>query len=377
MSPSFLAGSFLKLATSGVQQLTPYQPGKPVEELERELGISDSIKLASNENPLGPSPLAIDALAKHSSLINYYPDGGGFALSNKLAQKHQLDASNITLGNGSNDILELVTRAFLTPLRSAVFSEHSFAVYPIVVQAVGAKANVARAFPEDHESMPLGHDPDALLSQIDDTTRIIFIANPNNPTGTWLTPEMLEALFEKVAQDIIIVLDLAYTEYMDENIKPPIKQWLEKFPNLVVTQTFSKVYALAGLRIGYSMSNPEIADILNRVRQPFNTNMLAQAAALASLDDSEHVIKSVEMNNIGKTFLQDAFVEMELDYLPTMGNFISVNVKQDGMALYEKLLQQGVIVRPVANYAMPEYLRITIGTQQQNERFVETLTQCL
>lgn len=377
MSQSFIAGSFLKLATSGVQQLIPYQPGKPVEELERELGIADSIKLASNENPLGPSPLALNAIKNIVSSINYYPDGGGFALSNKLAQKHQLDASNITLGNGSNDILELVTRAFLTPLHSAVFSEYSFAVYPIVVQAVGAKANVAKAYPEDHETMPLGHDPVAILSQIDDSTRIVFIANPNNPTGTWLTPAALEDLFGKLADNIIIVLDLAYTEYMDEEFKPPINQWIEKFPNLVVTQTFSKVYALAGLRIGYSISNPEIADILNRVRQPFNTNMLAQAAAIASLDDAEHVKKSVEMNNAGKKLLQDAFAELDLKYPPTMGNFISVNVKQDGMALYEKLLQKGVIVRPVANYDMPEYLRITIGTQQQNERFVETLKQCL
>ncbi len=377
MTQSGSADFFLKLATSGVQQLTPYQPGKPVEELERELGISNSIKLASNENPLGPSPAALEAITQLSSTINYYPDGGGFALSHKLAQKHQLDAANITLGNGSNDILELVTRAFLTPQHSAVFSEHSFAVYPIVVQAVGAKANIAKAFAEDHDTMPLGHDPDALLSQIDDSTRIIFIANPNNPTGTWLTPAVLEQLFAEIADDIIIVLDLAYTEYMDEAIKPPIKQWLEKFPNLVVTQTFSKVYALAGLRIGYSMSNPEIADILNRVRQPFNTNILAQAAAMASLDDAEHVINSVAMNNAGKTFLQNAFDEMGLDYLPSMGNFIAVNVKQDGAGLYEKLLQQGVIVRPVANYAMPEYLRITIGTQQQNERFVETLKQCM
>ena len=369
--------SFLELATKGVQQLTPYQPGKPVEELERELGISGSIKLASNENPLGPSPLVLNAITNISSSINYYPDGGGFALSHRLAQKHQLDVSNITLGNGSNDILELVTRAFLSPLHSAVFSQHSFAVYPLVVQAVGAQANVAKAFPESHQTMPLGHDPDALLSQIDENTRIIFIANPNNPTGTWLTPATLEDLFSNIRQNIIIVLDLAYTEYMDEKLKPPIKSWLEKFPNLVVTQTFSKVYALAGLRIGYSMSNPEIADVLNRVRQPFNTNMLAQAAAIASLDDSEHVFKSVQMNNAGKAFLQNAFTEMNLNYLPTMGNFISVKVKQDGLALYQNLLQHGVIVRPVANYAMPEYLRITIGTQEQNERFIETLKQCL
>ena len=377
MAQSFLAGSYLKLATSGVQQLTPYQPGKPVEELERELGISNSIKLASNENPLGPSPLALEAIANCSASINYYPDGGGFALSKQLAQKHQVQTSNITLGNGSNDILELVTRAFLTPQHSAVFSQHSFAVYPIVVQAVGAKANVAEAFPESHETMPLGHDPDALLAQIDDATRIMFIASPNNPTGTWLSPDTLETLFDKIPEDVIIVLDLAYTEYMDEDVKPPIKQWLKQFPNLLITQTFSKVYALAGLRIGYSISNPEIADILNRVRQPFNTNMLAQHAAIASLSDGEHVSKSITMNNAGKSFLQKSFAEMNLSYLPTMGNFISVNVQQDGLALYQKLLQQGVIVRPVANYDMPEYLRITIGLQDQNERFVEALKQCL
>ncbi|MDT8282302.1 MAG: histidinol-phosphate transaminase [Gammaproteobacteria bacterium] len=377
MAQSFIAGSFLKLATPGVQQLTAYQPGKPVEELERELGIRGSIKLASNENPLGPSQAALEAIDKVSSSINYYPDGAGFALTKRLAQKHQLQAFNITLGNGSNDILELVTRAFLTAEHSAVFSEYSFAVYPIVVQAVGARANVAKAFPEDHAFMPLGHDPDALLAQIEEDCRMVFIANPNNPTGTWLTPSMLDDLFSKIPQDIIIVLDLAYTEYMDEAMKPPIKQWLEKYPNLVVTQTFSKVYALAGLRIGYAISNAEIADILNRVRQPFNTNSLAQAAALASLDDDAHVTRSVAMNNAGKIFLQDAFEDMGLRYLPTMGNFISVNVRQDGHSVYRKLLQQGVIVRPVANYHMPGYLRITIGTQPQNVRFIEALEQCL
>jgi histidinol-phosphate aminotransferase len=372
-----MAQSYLELATQGVQQLTPYQPGKPVEELERELGITDSIKLASNENPLGPSPLAVDAIKRLSTAINYYPDGAGFALSHALAEKQGLDIRNITLGNGSNDILELVTRAYLTPQHSAVFSQYSFTVYPIVVQAVGAKANVAAAYADDHETMPLGHDPEALLAQIDASTRMIFIANPNNPTGTWLTPAELEALFSRIASDIIIVLDLAYTEYMATALQPPIKQWLQQFPNLVITQTFSKVYALAGLRIGYAMSNPEVADVLNRVRQPFNTNMLAQAAAIASLADTNHVSNSVTMNNAGKTFLQNAFNEMQLSYLPTMGNFISVNVAQDGTSLYQKLLEQGVIVRPVANYAMPAYLRITIGTQQQNERFIDALKRCL
>lgn len=369
--------SFLSMATPGVQQLTPYQPGKPVEELERELGIRNSIKLASNENPLGPGKNAISAIESHMRQINYYPDGGGYALSQRIAELQGVDRKCITLGNGSNDILELVTRAFLTSQHSAVFSEYSFAVYPIVVQAVGARANVARAYPEDHREMPLGHDPEAMLSAIDDDTRIVFIANPNNPTGTWLTPDVLENMFSRIAGDIIIVLDLAYTEYLDDALKPPVNRWLQQFPNLVITRTFSKIYALAGLRIGYSVSHPEIADLLNRVRQPFNTNLLAQAAALASLDDEEHVIKSVNMNNQGKQLLQQGFEKIGLNYLPTMGNFIAVNVAQDGALLYQKLLRQGVIVRPVANYAMPQYLRVTIGTQEQNERFLTTLDQCL
>lgn len=380
MTSSFPAGRYLNLATAGVQQLNPYQPGKPVETLERELGITDSIKLASNENPLGPSPLALEAMARVSSSINYYPDGGGYALSNRLAERHQVDAACITLGNGSNDILELVTRAFLTPDQSAVFSAHSFAVYPIVVQAVGARANVAAANPEQFDTsdaMPLGHNTDAMLSQIDDDTRIVFIANPNNPTGTWLTPDQLTDLFDAIADDVIIVLDLAYTEYMDADLRPPITSWLNRYPNLVITQTFSKVYALAGLRIGYSISNPEIADVLNRVRQPFNTNLIAQAAALASLDDSEHVEKSVAMNNAGKQYLQQSLDAIGLKYLPTMGNFIALNVKQDGLELYQKLLHQGVIVRPVANYEMPDYLRVTIGTAQQNERFINALNSCI
>jgi len=369
--------SYLELATAGVQKLTPYQPGKPVEELERELGISNSVKLASNENPLGPSPKAVEAIRRLADGINFYPDGGGYALSQRIADEHGLKAENITLGNGSNDILELITRAYLTPQQSAVFSEHSFAVYPIVVQAVGARANVAKALPEDHATMPLGHDAHAMLDSIDTDTRIIFIANPNNPTGTWLEPDVLDDMFRQIHDDVIIVLDLAYTEYMSRELRPPINAWLEKYPNLVITQTFSKVYALAGLRIGYALSNPEIAGVLNRVRQPFNTNLLAQAAALASLDDRDHVLASVALNEQGKAFLQQSFDLIGLKYLPSMGNFIAVNVRQDGVALYQKLLREGVIVRPVANYAMPEYLRVTIGTADQNVRFIDALKKCM
>ena len=366
---------FISLATPGVQHLTPYLPGKPVEELERELGISNSIKLASNENPLGPGKTAVEAMSKQLASVNYYPDGGGYALSRRIAEANNVDVANVTLGNGSNDILELVTRAYLTPAHSAVFSEYSFAVYPIVVQAVGAQANVAAAYPETHDSMPLGHDPDAILDSIEANTRLVFIANPNNPTGTWLTPAQLLDLFERIRDDIIIVLDLAYIEYMDADLQPDIPAWLQRFPNLVITRTFSKVYALAGLRIGYSLSHPDIADVLNRVRQPFNTNLLAQTAAQASLADTAHVEKSIAMNNAGKKLLASAFASMGLPTLPTMGNFISVNVKQDGQALYQRLLKRGVILRPVANYNMPDYLRITIGTEEQNQRLLESLSQ--
>ena len=365
--------SFIELATPGVQKLTPYQPGKPVEELERELGISNSIKLASNENPLGPSPVVLEAIEKQLSCINYYPDGGGYALSERIARENNVELANVTLGNGSNDILELVTRAYLSAQDSAVFSAHSFAVYPIVVQAVGARANVASAYPESHETMPLGHDPDAIVAAIESDTRIVFIANPNNPTGTWLTPEQLLALFKRIDESIIIVLDLAYIEYMDAALQPDIAAWLKQFPNLVITRTFSKVYALAGLRIGYALTHPDIADVLNRVRQPFNTNMLAQAAALAALDDVAHVQKSVAMNNAGKALLQKEFANMKLPVLPSMGNFISVNVKCDGVDLYQRLLKRGVILRPVANYQMPEYLRMTIGTEAQNLRLLSAV----
>lgn len=372
-----MAISFLSLATPGVQQLKPYLPGKPVEELERELGITGSIKLASNENPLGPSAKAVAAIQQHITSINYYPDGGGYKLSVALAEKYDVTPECITLGNGSNDILELTARAFLTPEHSAVFSEYSFAVYPIVVQAAGATANIAQAFPETHSDMPLGHDPDALLAVIDDSTRVMFIANPNNPTGTWLDLNVLRKLLDQVPEHIIIVLDLAYNEYMDENLQPEISAWLSSYPNLIVTCTFSKIYALAGLRIGYSLSSPEIADLLNRVRQPFNTNMLAQEAALASLNDQIHVNKSISLNNAGKKYLQQSLDDMGLQWLPTMGNFISINLKREALPIYEKLLAEGVIVRPVANYNMPEYLRVTIGTAEQNQRFIKTLSNVL
>jgi histidinol-phosphate aminotransferase len=372
-----MPGLFQHLAAPGVQQLRPYLPGKPVEELERELGIAGSIKLASNENPLGPSPAALQAIADCYRNINYYPDGSAFKLGKRLAQKYGLDPACLTFGNGSNDVLELVARAFLTPNHSAVYSEYAFAVYPIVVQAIGAKANVAPAFAATHAAMPMGHDPEALIDSIDDSTRVMFIANPNNPTGTWLGPDTVATMLDRIPDRVIVVLDLAYLEYMDDALKPDINRLLNDHQNLIITGTFSKVYALAGLRIGYGISHPDIADLLNRVRQPFNTNMIAQAAALAALDDDEHIRQSIRLNDEGKAYLQQQFDALGLKYLPSMGNFLTVDMQQDAAPVYDALLKQGVIVRPVANYRMPNHLRVTVGTDEQNRRFIQALSGVL
>ncbi len=368
---------FLKNAVSGVQLLQPYQPGKPVEELERELGISNAIKLASNENPLGPSKKAISAAQEVIGDVNFYPDGAGHKLSLALAQKHGVQQACITLGNGSNDILELIGRAFLSVNSSAVYSEYSFAVYPLVVQAVGAEARVAKAFPADHEKMPYGHDLNDIYEKISTTTRVVFIANPNNPTGTWFEADELTAFLTKVPDQVLVVLDEAYFEYMPEELKPDTSTLLSQFKNLLITRTFSKIYGLAGLRIGYSISHPDVADILNRVRQPFNTNMPAQAAALAAIDDQAHIDNSSSLNALGLKQYAKAFTQMNLKFIPSIANFISVNVNKNAMPVYEGLLREGVIVRPVASYNMPDFLRITVGNEEQNNRVLTALKKVL
>ncbi|MCW9047359.1 MAG: histidinol-phosphate transaminase [Gammaproteobacteria bacterium] len=368
---------FLKNAVPGVQLLNAYQPGKPVEELERELGITNVIKLASNENPLGPSVKAVEAAQSVMGNVNYYPDGAGYKLSLALAEKLGVDQSSITLGNGSNDILELVGRAFLAPCNSAVYSEYSFAVYPLVVQAVGAEARVAKAYAADHPVMPYGHDLNAVYQQITSSTRVVFIANPNNPTGTWFEKDELSHFLSRVDDDVLIVLDEAYFEYMPDDLKPDTQKLLKQYKNLLITRTFSKIYGLAGLRIGYSISHPDIADILNRVRQPFNTNMPAQAAAFAAINDQDHVSNSANLNAAGLKQYAKAFADSGLSFIPSIANFIAVNVKKDAMPVYESLLKEGVIVRPVSSYKMPEFLRITVGNEQQNSRVLKTLQKVL
>lgn len=361
-----ITDSLYSLAAPGVQRLIPYKPGKPIEELERELGLRDIVKLASNENPLGPSPMALAAINETLPDLARYPDGNGFNLKRALSDKLGVDVAQITLGNGSNEILELVARAFLTPTHEVVFSQHAFAVYPIVTQAVGATSVVVPA-------REYGHDLDAMLAAVNAKTRLVFIANPNNPTGTLLAPEPLRNFIAELPEHVLCVLDEAYYEYVAPQNRADSLAWLLDHPNLIVTRTFSKAYGLAGLRVGYSLSNPIIADLLNRVRQPFNNNMLALAAAEAALSDQEYLQRTIAVNNEGLRQLTEAFDKLGLSWIPSAGNFVSVDVKRPGEAVYQALLQRGVIVRPVGNYEMPEHLRISIGTEPENRRFLDAL----
>jgi len=359
-----------QLALPGVRKLTPYQPGKPIAELERELGIAHIVKLASNENPLGPSPKALQAVRAGIAELHLYPDGGGFELKAALAAQLGVDAARLTLGNGSNDVLELVARAFLSPENSAVFSQYAFAVYPIVTQAVGAQARIAPA--RDY-----GHDLDAMAGLIDADTRLVFIANPNNPTGTYLRRDELRAFLARLPAHVLAVVDEAYFEYVAEPDYPDATQWLGDFANLIVTRTFSKAYGLAGLRVGYAVSSAEIADLLNRVRQPFNVNALALAAAAAALSDDGHLRRTVALNRAGLAQLAAAFAARGLSYIPSVGNFITVALGRPAAPVYDALLREGVIVRPIANYGLPTHLRVTVGTAEQNQIFLAALDRVL
>lgn len=361
---------FISLAASGVQDLHPYQPGKPPEELERELGLKNVVKLASNENPLGPSPKAIAAIKEYLNKISFYPDSGGYRLKEALSDKFSISPDQITLGNGSNDVLDLVARAYLRPGDEVVFSEYAFVVYSIVTQACGAKAVVT-------PSREWGHDLEAMLAAITSRTRIVFIANPNNPTGTWVTQEQLAGFLAQVPSHTLVVLDEAYIEYACKDELPDGLDFLEKYPNLIVTRTFSKAYGLAGLRVGYSVSNLQIANVLSRVRQPFNVNSLALIAAENALGDDEHIAKTIQTNNAGRPFLENELHGLGLTTIPSVGNFITVDFKRDAIPVYQAMLEQGVIVRPVANYGMPHHLRISIGTRPENERCLSVLQKVI
>ncbi|WP_223788601.1 histidinol-phosphate transaminase [Marinicella meishanensis] len=365
---------FKKMAVPGVQKLSPYIPGKPISELERELGIDNIIKLASNENPLGPSPLAMQAIEQEMSELALYPDGNGFALKKALAKKHGVSMDCITLGNGSNDVLVLLAEAYLTPEHNAIYSQYSFAVYPIAIQAVGAQHQMIPATPWDAEQ-PLGCDLPAMLAAINDQTRLIFVANPNNPTGSFLSKTQLHDFIKQVPADVIVVLDEAYLEYSPLEERVDGTEWLKEFDNLVITRTFSKAYGLAGFRVGYCLSNPDIANVLNRIRQPFNVNSLALAAATAALNDEAFLQRSMAVNAAGMRMLEAACEQLGLRYVPSRGNFLLVDFARDAMPIYQHMLELGVITRPVANYGLPNCLRITIGTEAEMQRLVQVMQQ--
>ena len=363
---------FLALAVPGVQKLSPYVPGKPVDELARELNLDPAgiVKLASNENPLGPSPKALEAIRAELAELTRYPDGNGFELKTKLAARCGVSPAQVTLGNGSNDILDLVARAWLAPGLNAVFSQYAFAVYPIATQAVGAQGKVVPA--KAH-----GHDLEAMLAAIDANTRVVFVANPNNPTGTWFGPDALESFLARVPQSVLVVLDEAYIEYAEGDELPDGLDYLARYPNLLVSRTFSKAYGLASLRVGYSLSSPQVADVLNRVRAPFNVNSLALSAACAALDDTDYLAASRRTNDAGMAQLEAGFRRLGLSWIPSKGNFIAVDFGRDAAPINQALLRAGVIVRPVAGYGMPTFLRVSIGTEQENARFLEALEQIL
>ena len=348
-----------------ILSLSPYQGGKPISELQRELGLDHVVKLASNENPLGPGPKALEAIQKASSEISRYPDGNGFELKRAIAEHLSVLADGITLGNGSNDILELVARAYVCQAEDeVVFSQYAFVVYPLVTQALGATAVVTPA-------NDFGHDLDAMLASITDNTKLIFVANPNNPTGTLLSDDVIYAFLSKVPSSVIVVLDQAYIEYLDATDLSI--GWLNEFDNLIITRTFSKAYGLAGLRVGYSISNPEIADYLNRIRQPFNVNHIAQSAATAAIFDEAFLVRSVIANKNGLLQLSQGFKRLGLSYIPSHANFIAVKVTDAGV-IYQKLLEKGFIVRPVE---MQGYLRVSVGTRNENETFLDALKSVL
>src|SRR5450830_150278 len=354
-----------------VRALAPYQAGKPIAEVAREFGLEESkiIKLASNENPLGMPESAKLAMQQAIADIGRYPDANGFDLKAAISAKYNVPQSWITLGNGSNDILELAAHAFVQPQQSVVYAQYGFLVYALATQAVGARAIEVPA-------RDFGHDLPAMAAAIADDTRLVFIANPNNPTGTFAPPAELEAFLKVVPPQVVVVIDEAYNEYLSADLQYESTAWVRSFPNLIVSRTMSKAYGLAGLRVGFAIAQPGVTDLLNRIRQPFNVNSLAQAAAVAALNDKVFLQKSAEINAQGYKQLIAAFDTLGLKYVPSFGNFVLVKVGDDdgaGARVNLALLKKGIIVRPVGNYGLPQWLRITIGLPEENAAFIAAL----
>jgi len=362
------------LAPEYIRAISPYQPGKPISELAREMNMQESaiIKLASNENPLGTSPLALEAMTQALNQVALYPDGSGFDLKEALSKRYGVCGAQIVLGNGSNDVLELAARVFLKPGAAAVYSQHAFAVYPLVTQAVGASGIPVRA----HD---YGHDLDAMLDAVTPETRIVFIANPNNPTGTLLPAAEVLRFLQRVSSDVLVVLDEAYNEYLPASVRADSISWLQHFPNLLITRTFSKAYGMAGIRVGFGLAHEEVSGLMNRVRQPFNVNSIGLAGAVAALDDVEFVKRSYALNQAGMLQLTTGLRQLGIEYIPSYGNFLSFRLpeKYSARVVNESLLKQGVIVRPIGIYEMPQHLRVTVGLESENQKFLSSLETAL
>lgn len=357
-------------AQAHIGAITPYAPGKPIEEVQREFGLKEVIKLASNENPLGPSPKAKKAIAGALDEISQYPDGAGYYLKQKLAKKLKVKPEWLVLSNGSDELSDMIMTAYVPKSGNVVFSAHDFISYKLGAMMVGASF---------HEA-PLKDwhvDPDALLSAVDKKTKLVCIANPSNPVGTYMPKKELEYFLEKLPEDVLCLLDEAYFEYVKKRDYPDSMKYVKKYPNLIVARTFSKAYGLAGMRVGYAAAHPEVIQNLDRVRPPFNVNRLALVAAEAALEDATHLKKSCEVNDKGRKSLEEGFTKMGLDFVPSVTNFILVDLQRNGAEVCQQLLQQGVIARPVAGYGLPNHVRVSIGKPLENRRFLAALKSVL
>ena len=365
-----MKNSFLENLNSGVLGLKPYEPGLPLEHTQKKLGLEKMIKLASNENPLGPSPKALDFLQgklnSFSSELNRYPDGNAYDLKEAISKKYDIDINQITIGNGSNDLIEFVSRCFLGEGKKAIYSQHGFAIYPLAIKATGA-------IPVKSKAKNWGHDLELMSDLVDEKTKIVFIASPNNPTGTAKTLREIKDFLENLSNDILVFLDQAYFEYIESTEFDIPFSLIKNHPNLVISRSFSKVHGLAALRLGFCVSNPDLSDYLNRVRQPFNANSLALDLGKIALTDKEHISKSVQINSSGMERLKSAFIKLDYNFIESWGNFISFDAKQDSDTAFQYFLEKGVILRSLKVYEMPQHLRVSIGTEEEMDFFLQVL----
>ena len=360
---------YLNYINPGIESINPYEPGKSIEEVMEKYNLKEIVKLASNENSLGPSPKVLKVINNFKD-IHLYPDGDGIRLKSKISEIESINSDQIILGNGSNEILEIISQTFLSPNTESIFSKHAFVVYKLASKVRGSKFHEVNA----HQ---WGHDLNGFLEKINDKTRLIFIANPNNPTGTYLSHENTLEFLNKVPKKVLVVIDLAYFEYVTAADYIKTHEILDKFPNVIFTKSFSKIHGLSALRIGYGFGNETLIEIMNRVRQPFNVNSVAQKAAIESLSDQEYLKESINQNTKERLYLYKSLESMSVDYIPSQGNFICIDTKSSGKEIFESLMKKGVIVRPIDLYEMPTHIRVTIGNRTENNIFLEKLNEVL